>query len=133
MGSKDQTLQLTLLQSMMKYWLNIAYLIRLPRLGWHVSIIERMKKMELKIKIYLIIYITIISIIIICNNQKQLHLMIKPWLMISHMSFMTNEWNVPHHWHIIVPHHILNDHCFQQFVYNDFRAICHFCPIWLEY
>jgi hypothetical protein len=38
--------------------------------------------------------------------MKNNYTMIKLWLMISHMSFMINEWNVPHHWHIIVPHTI---------------------------
>jgi hypothetical protein len=35
--------------------------------------------------------------------------------MTSHMSFMTNGWNVPHH--------VLNDYCLKQFVCNDFKAI----------
>jgi hypothetical protein len=33
LGSKDQTSQMTLLQSMMEYWSNIPYLSRVPRLG----------------------------------------------------------------------------------------------------
>jgi len=39
--------------------------------------------------------------------------MTKLSLMISHMSFITNGWNVPHR--------VLND-----YVDNDFRAISHF-------
>jgi hypothetical protein len=35
--------------------------------------------------------------------------------MVSHMSFMTNEWNVPHH--------VLNDYCPQRLVCDDFKAI----------
>jgi len=34
-------------------------------------------------------------------------------LMISYMSFMTNGWNMPHH--------VLNDYYFKEFVYNDCR------------
>jgi len=45
--------------------------------------------------------------------------MIKLWLMISHMSFMSNEWNVPPHWHIIVPHHVLNNYCSEWLIRND--------------
>jgi hypothetical protein len=57
----------------------------------------------------LIVYIIIISILqfLIVKND---YIMIKLWLMISHMSFMINEWNVPHHWHIIVPHHVLDNY-----------------------
>jgi hypothetical protein len=66
------------------------------------------------------------------HNLKN-YTMIILWVMISDMSFMTNEWNVPHHWHVIVPHHVLNDYCPQQFVRNDFRAISHFSFLWLEY
>jgi hypothetical protein len=38
--------------------------------------------------------------------------------MTSHMFFMIDGWNVPHH--------ILNDYCFQQLVYNNFNTISHF-------
>jgi len=61
----------------------------------------------MEIKIYLSIYI-----IIIIDNYTMTEL----WLMISHMPFVTNEWNVPHHWHIIVPHHVLNDLSFLSFM-----------------
>ncbi len=66
-------------------------------------IIDKTKIMKLKtmqIKIYLIIYIIVVSIITILNLKKN-YTMIRLWLMISHMSFMTNESNVPHHWHIM--------------------------------
>jgi hypothetical protein len=56
-----------------------------------MSTIDRMKIMNLKImeiKIYLSIYI-----IIIINN----YIMTELWLMISHMPFVINEWNEPHH------------------------------------
>jgi len=75
---------------MMENRSNIPYLIRLPNLSaylsklggvlnhlnqfliyfswWHVSTIDRMKIME--IKIYIIVYSIIISIIVICNNKK---------------------------------------------------------------
>jgi len=59
-----------------------------------------------KTKIYFIIYIIIISNIIIFNNKKK-YTITKIWLMISHMSFMISQQNVPHHWHIILPHHVL--------------------------
>jgi hypothetical protein len=51
--------------------------------------------------------------------------MIKLWLMISHMSFMINEWNVPHH--------VLNDYYCQWLVHNDFKAMNHFSFLWPEY
>jgi hypothetical protein len=44
--------------------------------------------------------------------------MIKLLLMISHMSFMINGWNVPHH--------VLNDYCPKELVHNNYRAIKHF-------
>jgi len=81
----------------------------------------------MKTKIYIIFYTIIISNVIICNNKKK-YTMTKLWLMISHMSFMINEWNVPHHWHIILPHHVINDYCSQQLICNDFRDISLFCP-----
>ncbi len=30
--------------------------------------------------------------------------------------------------HIIVSHHVLNDYCSKQLVYNDFMVINHSCP-----
>jgi hypothetical protein len=132
---------MTLLRSIMEYWLNIPYLIILPRLNaylgrlsglfnhlnyfktyfrwWHVSRIDRMKNNG---KIYFLLFTVIISIIVICDNLKN-YTMTKLWKIISHMSFMINEWNVSHHGHIIVPYHVLNDYCLQQFVHNDFRII----------
>jgi hypothetical protein len=59
------------------------------------------------------------------SNNKKNHTMIKLLLMISYMSFITNEWNVSHH--------VLNNYWFKQFVHNDFKAIDHFCSLWLEY
>jgi hypothetical protein len=83
-----------------------------------MSTIDRMKIMKLIImEIYIIIYIIIIK-----NNYT----MTKLWLMISHMYFVTNQWNVPHHWHII------DTACPKQFVRNDFKTINHFCPLWLK-
>jgi hypothetical protein len=51
--------------------------------------------------------------------------MFKLSLMTSHMSFMINGW--------YLPHDVLNDYCFKQFVCNDFRAIGHFCFLSLKY
>ncbi len=31
--------------------------------------------------------------------------------------------------HIIVPHHLLNDYCLKQLIYNDFTVINHFSPL----
>jgi hypothetical protein len=57
-----------------------------------MSTIDRMKNnISKNISYYLII--------IIKNNYT----MTKLWLIISHISFMPNEWNVPHH--------VLNDYC----------------------
>ncbi len=39
-------------------------------------------------------------------------------LMISNMSFVTNEWNVSHH--------VVNNYCSKKLVHNDFKAINHF-------
>ncbi len=35
-------------------------------------------------------------------------------------------------YHIVVSHHVLNDHCHKQLVCNDFRIINHFCLLWLS-
>jgi len=56
----------------------------------------------------------------ICNNNNN-KLMTKLSLMISHMSFMTNGW--------YLPHHVLNDYCLKWFVRNDFKVMNHFSPL----
>jgi len=48
--------------------------------------------------------------------------MIKLSLIISHMSFMINQWNVPHH--------VLNNDCFK---YNSFRMTLGILIIFFNY
>jgi len=95
----------------------------------------------IEIKICLIIYIiynesVIINIIVLKKNVAQVfwvqfvviknnYTMIKLSLMISHKSFMTNGWNVPHH--------VLNNYCPKEFIRIDFRDNSHFYHLWLEY
>ncbi len=95
-----------------------------------MSTIDRMKNNEIKI-IFNYLHYNNINYYNLNNNNN--YIMIKLWLKISHMSFMNNEWNVPHHWNIIMPHHVLNDYYFWQLVRNDFRVISHFSFLWLEY
>ncbi len=84
-----------------------------------MSTIDRMKNNGIKKYIvYIINYYNL-------NNDKNNYTMIKLWLMISHMSFMINEWNVPHH--------VLNDYYCQWLVHNDFKAMNHFSFLWPEY
>jgi len=35
--------------------------------------------------------------------------------------------------HIIMPHHVLNDYGSKWLIFNDFKAINHYCSLWLKY